>query len=244
MTIEDPKTAQNGLDANGPKALRNLVLVLLLVLLGTAGGLATFGLMMSDDSDEMTEAEWVAARERAATADEAYGVLDPERTVALEGSEESIDAFRERSEAEVREFYEAQEEGLYQRIVDAGLYGKGSDFDPGDDPSEWTGMGGPETEAVKIVPTSLGGSADGTFSGIPTAPLQASLIDPLVSPAAATPLGPLPQIVFPGLSGPGGVIVPPPTITGPPGEVPVPGALLLFPAGLAFLAKAKKRRAA
>lgn len=243
MTIEDPQTVQNGLDAKGPKALRNLVLVLLLLLLTTVGGLALFGAMMVGDEIETTESEWKQTQERQATADENYGTLDPERITIDAAPAESIDAFRERSEAQVREFYEGQEEGLYQRIVDATLYGKGSDFDPGDEPSEWSGMGGPETEVVQMVPTSLGGSADGSFSGLPTTPLQTAMVDPIVDPAAIAPIGALPQVVFPGLSAPGGILIPQADLNDPIGEVPVPGAILLFPAGLAFLAKRRKRQA-
>ncbi|MEM6748588.1 MAG: hypothetical protein AAF608_14320 [Pseudomonadota bacterium] len=240
MTIEDPQTAQTGFDASAPRALRNLVLVLLLLLLGTAGGLALFGSMIVGETTELTDEAWAAATERQATADEAYGTLDAEPIVIASLSSEDIDAFRERSEGQVREFYEAQEQGLYQRIVEAGLYGKGTV----DSPSEWVGVGGPVTEVVQLVPTSLGGSADGTFSGIPTTPLQTAMVDPLGGPTAIGPIGQLPQVVFPGLSGPGGLI-PPPTLNfdDPIGEIPVPGALLLFPAGLALIAKARKRRA-
>ncbi len=244
MAIEDPQTVQNGFDAKGPKALRNLVIVLLLLLLTTVGGLALFGAMVVGDELETTERDVNQAQVRQATADENYGTLDPERITIDAAPTESIDEFRERSEAQVREFYEGQEEGLYQRIVDATLYGKGSDFDPGDDPSEWTGMGGPETEVVQLVPTSLGGSADGTFSGLPTTPLQTAMVDPLVDPVAIAPIGALPQVVFPGLSGPGGIVVPQTDLNDQVGEVPVPGAILLFPAGLAFFAKRRKRQAA
>ncbi|MEO1043219.1 MAG: hypothetical protein AAFX52_13110 [Pseudomonadota bacterium] len=240
MKIVDPQNSPSWVAAKGAVALRNAVLVLLLLLVITSGAFAAFG---GPAQSKGTLNHKAGGQLRPSSA-AVYGSLDPLAKDAHHYPTEGVDAFRQRSEEQVRDYYEELEEGLYQRIIEAGLDGKGGPFLGEDGLGQ--GMGGAEDNPVRMIQASFGGSVGGSFSGMTTMPLENGALDPIFDPArtaSMVPFGHLPQVVFPALSGSGAYV---PTLVLADddmiGEVPVPGAVLLFPAGLAFLINARQRR--
>ncbi|MEM7739585.1 MAG: hypothetical protein AAF225_02145 [Pseudomonadota bacterium] len=239
MKIVDPQDTRSGVAAKGAIVLRNVVLALLLLLGITTGAVAAFSAVTHGSVQSGTTTTDRHHRTSAAI----YGTLGSGPAREQHYPTEGVDAFRQRSENQVKDHYDQLEEGLYERILEAGLEGKGGPF-AGDDPV-WNDTGDAENDAARMIPVSFGGSMEGSFSGLTTTSLEELPLDPLFDPAqiaGVVPLGQLPQIVFPSLSG-SGAPLPPSMLMGDDmlGEVPVPGAALLFPAGLALLFNARKR---